>query len=181
MGLQEVKDEILNEAEEKAARIRDEGEKKADEIIESAEEEAEKIKDKTDREIKEEKEAMEKKEISRAEMNAKKRIQKARQEVVTETFKDFREKLEDLTDDQMQAFVEEAKQQANFDVNKIEGSEEFKEFVDTEFEEMDQKGLILESGDGKKSLNLTFDRLVDEFKRNYRGNVAQILFDEVKK
>ncbi|EHK01712.1 hypothetical protein HRED_07419 [Candidatus Haloredivivus sp. G17] len=82
MGLQEVKDEILNEAEEKASRIKEEGETEADEIIESAEQEAEQIKEDTKEEIEEEKQALKQKEISKAEMDAKKKVQHSRQKSV---------------------------------------------------------------------------------------------------
>ncbi|MEF8880602.1 MAG: hypothetical protein V5A72_02110, partial [Candidatus Nanohaloarchaea archaeon] len=64
---------------------------------------------------------------------------------------------------------------------KISGSEEFEEFVDKEFEEIEEQGLVLESMDGKKSLNLTFSRIVEDFKRNHRGETAKILFSEVEK
>ncbi|EHK00556.1 hypothetical protein HRED_03449, partial [Candidatus Haloredivivus sp. G17] len=43
------------------------------------------------------------------------------------------------------------------------------------------QGLLLESANGKKSLNLSFERIIEDFKRSYRGEVAEKLFDEVKK
>lgn len=170
----------MNEAEEKASRIKEEGEERADEIIESAEEEAEQIREEAETEIEEEKKALRKKEISKAEMDAKKKIQHSRQKSVEEVFKAFEEELDNLSDSQLESFVENAKDKANFEVERIAGSREFEEFVETDFEETEEQGLLLESANGEKSLNLSFERIVEDFKRNYRGQVAEKLFDEVK-
>lgn len=181
MGLQEVKDEILNEAEEKASRIKEEGETEADEIIESAEQEAEQVREEAKEEIEEEKQALKQKEISKAEMDAKKKVQHSRQKSVEEVFKAFEEELNGLSNSQLESFVKNAKDKANFEVEKITGSSEFEEFVDLDFEETEEQGLLLESANGKKSLNLSFERIIEDFKRSYRGEVAEKLFDEVKK
>ena len=180
MGLQEVKDEILNEAEQKASRIKEEGENEAEEIINDAEARAEKIKEENKEGIEKEKKALEKKKVSKAEMDAKKKIQEAKQDSVEKTFEAFSDRLNDLSDDELEAFVENAIEEANFEVENIQGSEEFEEFVEGEFEEIDEKGLILESSDGKKSLNLTFQRIIEDFRRNNRGDTAKILFDGVE-
>jgi V/A-type H+-transporting ATPase subunit E len=180
MGLQEVKDEILNEAEQKASRIKEEGDTEAEEIIADAEARAEKIKEENREKIEKEKEALEKKKVSKAEMDAKKEVQEAKQESVEKAFEAFSDELYELSDDQLKKFVESEMEEANFEVETVRGSEEFEEFVDEDFEEMDGKGLILESSDGKKSLNLTFDRIIEDFRRNHRGETAKILFDEVE-
>lgn len=180
MGLQEVKDEILNEAEQKASRIKEEGDSKAEEIITEGENRAEKIKEENREIIKKEKKALEKKKVSKAKMDSNKEIQEAKQESVEKAFKSFSDELDDLSDSQLQKFVDSAMDEANFEVERIQGPKEFEEYVDEDFEEMNEKGLILESSDGKKSLNLTFDRIIQDFRRNHRGEAAKILFDEVK-
>lgn len=181
MGLQEVKNEILNDAEQKASRIKEEGDEKAEEIIEDAEQKAERIKEESKEDIEKEKKALKRKELSKAEMEAKKKVQNAKQESVEDAFERFREQLKGLSDSQLEDFVDNAEEQANFEVEKVKGSEEFEDIIEKDFEQLSEKGLIMESADGKKSLNLAFPRIVDEFKRNHRGKVAKLLFDEVEK
>jgi|GEM_PF-529464 len=180
MGLQEVKDEILNEAEEKASRIKEDGEEQSDEIIESAEREAEQIREEVKREIEQEKQALRKKEISKAQMDAKKRIQESRQKTVESVFKAFEEELEGLSDSELEKFVENARDMADFEVNNVVGSKEFEDVVETDFEVMDEQGLILESENEEKSLNLSFDRIVDDFRKRHRGNIAKILIGDAE-
>ena len=179
MGLQEVKDEILNEAEKKSQELEKQGENKAEEIIEDAEKEAEKIVKVSREELENEKEKIRKKRTSKANMDAKQKIQKSKEKNVKKAFESFEEELNKLSESEREKFVENAKENANFNVGLVKGSEEFEEFVDQDFEEMESKGLILESSNGEKSLNLTFSRIRDEYEKNYRSNVAKKLFSEV--
>jgi len=176
MGLQEVKDEILNEAEEKAEQLRVEGDEEAQKIIQDAEEKAEQIEKESEENIDAEKEALRQKEISKANMEAKKKVQTSKESSVNKVFEKFGEELENLSEKDRETLLENAKAQAAFEVDSVKGSEEFEDLVD---EIIDEKGLILESSDGEKSLNLTFSRIQEEYRKNYRSDVARILFDEV--
>ena len=178
MGLQQVTDEILDEAEEKANEIKSEMESERDEIISEAEEKADGIVSEAEEEIEDEKQALKQKEMSKAKMESKQKIQEAKQGEITKVFEEFREGLEDLNKSEREALVENGKESANFEVGLIKGSEEFEDVVDEEFEEIDQKGIILESNDGSKSVNLTFDRIHQEFRKDHRSEVAQRLFDQ---
>ena len=178
MGLQQVTDEILDEAEEKANEIKSEMESERDEIISEAEEKADGIVSEAEEEIEDEKQALKQKEMSKAKMESKQKIQEAKQGEITKVFEEFREGLEELNKSEREALVENGKESANFEVGLIKGSEEFEDVVDEEFEEIDQKGIILESNDGSKSVNLTFDRIHQEFRKDHRSEVAQRLFDQ---
>lgn len=109
-------------------------------------------------------------------MEAKKKVQTSKESSVNKAFEQFGEELADLSKSDRESLLENAKEKANFEVETVKGSKEFEDLVD---EEIDEKGLILESGDREKSLNLTFSRIQEEYRKNYRGEVARILFEEV--
>lgn len=180
MGLKQVKEEILNEAQRKSKEIEKEGDEEAEEIIEKAEEKAEEIIESSKKEIREEKERLEKKQISKAKMDAKKKVQRTKEKSLKKTFSEFHQKLESLNEEERENFLDSAEQQANFNIGTIKASKEFESIVDEEkFEEISRRGVILESEKGEKSLNLTFDQICEDYKKNNRGNIAQILFKEV--
>ena len=179
MGLQEVKDEILNDAERKSQEIEEEGTERAEEIIEEAEEEANQIVEEAKKEAEEEKEKLRKKRISKANMEAKKKVQASKEKNVGKIFDKFEERLGDLSESDKKQFLENNIQGCNFEVGLVKGSEEFEGLVDTDFEQIDSKGVVLESSSGEKSLNLTFERIRDEYEKNYRSDVARKLFEEV--
>lgn len=178
MGLQEVKSDILEDAESKADRIVEEAEQEADEILEEARQEAKKIREKYEKELEQEKEDYRKKEISNAKMKARQKELEAKQEKMEEAFNTFREELEDLTDSEKQEYVENCLDSVNFEVGKVIGSSDFEEFVDTDFEEKDIDGVIVVSDDGTKRQNFTFDKIVQQFREEYRKKVAEKLFKE---
>lgn len=177
MGLEDVKSDILEEAEEKANRIVEEAEEEADEIVEEAEKEAEKIKAAAEEEVEQKKESMEKKTLSNARMKARELEQKEKQRQLDEVFKNFRERLEELDDEEREAFVDSCLDRAGFDVGKVKGGEEFEDAVSKEFEEEDIDGIILVSEDGERRMDFTFDRIVQNYRENHRKQVSEALFE----
>ena len=166
MGLEDVKNDIIEEAKQEK-----------NQILEEAEEKTEKIKEETEKEIKEEKSSMEKRAVSNANMEAKQRKLEAKQESIQEIFEDFREQLEQLSENEKQDFLNTAVEEADFEAGKVIGSSDFKDLAsDYEFEESDEKGVVLVSSDGERRVNFTFDKIVEDFKQDYRKQVADKLF-----
>ena len=181
MGLEEVKSDILNEAQQKSDEIIEEAEQEKQEILEEAEEEAEKIRAEVDEEIEDEKEALEKQELSNARMKAKQEKLSAKQKELDRAFNEFRNELEDLDEEERKAFVDNVVEGTDFEVAKIKGSEEFEDTVDErqiDFEVIDRPGVVLVSGDGSMRRDFTFDRIVENFRSEYRKDVAETLFPE---
>lgn len=182
MGLQDVKNEILEEAREKAQQLEQEAQQEADEITEEAEREAEKIKKQAEKEIEQEKEAERKKAISNARMKARKKRLEAKQEKIDQAFKNFSENIQDLEEDQKRRFVENTVEDADFNVEKAKASQKFKKAVEEnnlEFEEEEIDGFILLSSNGERSKNFSREKILQTFKDNYRKQVAKKLFAEV--
>lgn len=177
MGLEEVKDEILQEAEQEADRKVSEAEEEAEEIVEEAEKKAEKIREEEKEKLEEEKESLRKQEVSNARMSAKEEKLRAREENLSKAFEKFRERLENLEEDERQDFVEQCLEKVDFEVGKVIGNAEFEDAVDLDFEEKeDISGVIAVSEDGTRRQSFTFDKIVEQYKDRYRKEVAETLF-----
>lgn len=176
MGLEEVKNDILKEAEQKADKIVEEGEEKADEIVSEAEKEAEEIREEHREELEEEKESYRRKAVSNANMKAKQEKLKAREEKLDKVFEEFHEELKNMSSGDREDYVSSCLDRVEFEVGKVIGGEEFEGAVDAEFEEKDVEGIIVVSEDGTKRQNFTFDKIVQQFREDYRKDVANELF-----
>ena len=177
MGLEEIKSEILQEAEQKSDEIVEEAEEERDKIIEEAEEEAEQIQENIEEELKEEKQNYRKKALSSARMKAKEEKMKAKQDEIKEVFSEFRHYLDKLTEDEKKKFAQKCMERVDFDVAKVEGGSEFSDAVDVEFEENeDINGIKIFSEDGNRMQEFTFDKILKQMKDEHRKDVADILF-----
>ncbi|MFB6207933.1 MAG: V-type ATP synthase subunit E [Candidatus Nanohaloarchaea archaeon] len=178
MGLEDVKTDILNDAEQKAESIVQEAKDEKEEIIEEARTEAEKIRENAREEVEKRKEEMEREALSNARMEARNQKLEAQQEVLEEVFSDFREELSELSDSEKKQFVESCLDRAGFEIGKVMGGPGFEEHVSEEFEEIDSEGIIVVSEDGSRRKNFTFDKIVDNYRDRYRKEVAGELFEE---
>ncbi|QKQ98011.1 hypothetical protein GKQ38_00535 [Candidatus Nanohaloarchaea archaeon] len=180
MALEDVKSEVLNDAEEKANSIVEEAEEEAEEIREEAQQEAEKIEERVEKEIEEEKESIKKKGLANARMKAKEKKLEAKQNALNNVFDEFRDELSEKVDDNQEEFVTSCVEKADFDVGKIQGSEGLEDAVESEgydFEEIEDEGLVVVSEDGLKRLNFKLDKIVENYRENYRNQVAEKLFN----
>lgn len=177
MGLEEVKDEILQEAEQEASEIVEKAEEEAEKIKEEAREEAEQIREKHRKELEDEKESIRKQELSNARMKAKEEKLRAREESLSEAFESFEEKLRNLDGDEREGFVDSCLEKVEFNVGKVIGGSEFKDAVDVDFEEdQDINGIIAVSEDETRRQSFTFDKIIQQYRDQYRKQVAEKLF-----
>jgi len=64
-----------------------------------------------------------------------------------------------------------------FEVGKIVGSSEFEDAVDVDFEEKeDVQGIIVVSEDETRRQSFTFDKIIQQYRDEYRKQVAEKLF-----
>ncbi|EGQ42840.1 MAG: archaeal/vacuolar-type H+ ATPase subunit E [Candidatus Nanosalina sp. J07AB43] len=179
MGLEEVKSDILEEAQQKSDEIIGEAEEEEEEILEEASKESSKIKKEVNKELERKKDSLEKQELSNARMKAKQEKLKAKQKELERAFNEFRDDLSNLDEDERKSFVQNVIEETDFEVAKVKGSEEFEGLKeDVEFEEIEEEGIILESEDGSTRRDFTFDRIVENFREEHRKDVAEMLFPE---
>lgn len=177
MGLEEVKSDIIEEAEQKADKIIQEAEEKKEQLLDEAEEKADKIKQDSLDELEDEKKAYRKRAISNARMKAKEEKLEAREEFLSRAFEEFEEELGEMTEDDMQQYVESCLEKPEFSIGKVIGNERFEKFVDQEFEVKDDvEGLVVVSEDGNRRQDFSFGRIVEQYRNRYRKQVAEKLF-----
>lgn len=181
MGLEHVKDEIVEEARKEADQIIAEAEEEAEAILKDAEKEAEKIKENSKQELEEEKNSLEKRKISNANMKAKKQKLKAKEEKINEAFKDFKNQLESMPASDKEEFVKSCFELISFEIGSVKASEDFEDAVEAqgyEPEELEASGIILRSKDGERQQNFTVQKIVENYRENHRREVAQQLFNQ---
>lgn len=178
MGLEEVTNDILDEAQQKSNQIIDEAEKEAEAIVQEAEEKAEKIEEKAEEEIEEKKDSLRKKALSNARMKARGLRLQEKQAQLDSTFKEFRESISELDKAEREVFVDSCIKKAGFEVGKVKGPEEFENSVTVSFEQEDIDGIILVSEDGERQMDFTFDRIVKNYRENMRKEVSEVLFTD---
>lgn len=176
MGLDEIKSEILEEAEQKSDEIVEEAKQERKQIIQDAEEEAEEIREEMEEELEEQKETFRQKALSNARMKAKQEKMKAKQEKIDDTYQQFREYLKDLSKSEKEEFAENCLEKVDFEVGKVKGGDQFEDAVDTEFEEADIDGIIVFSEDGNRRQEFTFDKILEQYRDRFRKDVADTLF-----
>lgn len=175
MGLEQVKNEILQEAKEKADEIESEGKEEKKEILAEAEETIEEIEEEHEEKLEEEKEELEKQILSKARMNAKKSKLETKQKETEKVFEDFEREITEMVKEDSSTFVENCLEKADFNVETVRGSEVFSNEATQrgfEFEEIDSEGLELVSEDGSRSISFKIDDIVKEFKNRYRKEVS---------
>lgn len=177
MGLKEVKDDILKDAEKTAEEIVQEARDEREQIISDAETEAEKIREKAEKELEKEKESLEKRKISNARMNARREKLEKKQEYIDRAYEEFRDRLDDLTDEQKESFVESCLEEVNFDVGAVKASDGFADAVSGhEVEEIDEPGVVVVSENGERRQDFTLDKIVQNYRSKNRQDVANVLF-----
>lgn len=177
MGLEEVKNEILEEAESKASGIVEDAESEADKIRKEAEEKAEEIKEQHEEELEDQKGSLRKQGLSNARMKSKEEKLRAREESLSEVFQEFEEMLEDLDEDDRESFVTNCLDNVEFDVGKVIGGKEFEDAVDEDFELNEEiEGIVVVSENGDRRQSFTFDKIIQDFRDEYRKQVAEKLF-----
>jgi len=178
MGLEDVKNEIIEDAKQEKKQLLEDAQEEADEIISEGEEKADKIRTEAEEEVEEKKKALEQRTESNANMEAKKIKLEAKQNLIQDTFEEFRERLENLSEDEKRGFVQNAVENAGFKVGTIRGSKSFSGIVkDYDFEEVDEEGIVLISEDGERRVNYMYDKILEDFKQDYRKKVAERLFN----
>ena len=181
MGLEQVKDEIVEEARKEADKIIAEAEEEADAIVEDAETEAEKIRENAKQELEEEKSSLEKRKISNANMKAKKQKLKAKEEKINEAFKDFKHELESMAASDKEEFVGSCFDLVSFEIGSVKASEDFEDAVESKGydpEELEESGIVLKSQDGERQQNFTIQKIVENYRENHRRAVAKQLFNQ---
>lgn len=181
MGLDEVRDEIINEAESRATVIREEAEARKEELLEEARTKAEEIVDEAKEAAEQDVDALRKKKLSSARMQAKKQRLAAREELLDDVYAQFRERVQAIDDESEAELLEQALDRLDddIDIGTVYTRSEHQDLADQygEFAEKDIRGMIVETADGSRRFDMRFDEIAEQTINENRKAVAEVLFE----
>ncbi len=181
MGLEQVKNEILNEAETRANKIIEEAEEQRDELLSEAEEKADRIVSDAEQDAENEAQALRQKRLSAARMQAKRKRLEAREDLLEQVYDQFRERVQDLDEDREEELIENALESLSDDIEigTVYASAAHEDLAEQygDFEEKDITGIIVESADGSQRFNMQFDDVADHVIDENQQAVSKVLFE----
>lgn len=180
MGLEEVKEEILNNARDDSNKLVEEAKKEAQEITNKAKKRISDYKTK----LKDDKEKLignlEKMKTAQARSEAKKLILDKKKELIDSVFEKTKQKLAALSDSErkkhIQTLIEKAKNE--IEITTVYCNKKDKNFLqDFKCEETDIiGGVIVENKDKSIRIDYNFETLLDNTKENSLQEIAKRLF-----
>ncbi|MBI1969690.1 hypothetical protein HYS48_03260 [Candidatus Woesearchaeota archaeon] len=183
MGLEEVKKEILEKADQEARRILEEGKREAAAVLQKAKEKATEEEKVAKEETAKILEGIERQELSMARFEAKKILLDKKKEVLEAAFAEAGEKLKRLDaksrEKYTHALLERAKEAMQVAV--VHGREEDKATIQkmksVQYKKRDiLGGIIAENAAGDVSEDYSFEELLREIREKYIEEIARTLF-----
>lgn len=180
MGLEEVKKEILDEAQQEADRIIGEGEKEAESIVSQAKQKAEEYREDVKADTERVLDTVERRALGTASFDVKKHTLDEKNDIIDEVMENVVERLRSESESKrkklLQALLKKAKDE--IDVGTVYVNKQDKKLltgVDVKVADI-KGGLIAETKDGSVSVDLSFDEIIDEIRKNELEDINQRLF-----
>ncbi len=181
MGLEQVKDEILNEAETRANTIIEEAEARRDELLSEAEEKASSIVEEAENKAENEAESIRRKRLSAARMEAKRKRLEAREDILDDVYEQFKERVQNLDSERESELIENALESLSDDIEigTVYVSPDHKSVANRygDFKEKDVRGVIVETADGSRRFDMRFEKVAEHVIRENRQDVSKVLFE----
>lgn len=182
MGLEKVKKEILNQAEQEAERILDEAEQQADELTASAKKQAEQIKEQAREKGNKQAHLLKREQLASANMKARQKEMEAKQEMIDQVFQQLEEEILSLSKKERKKLVKSAINRVSreTDIGTVYTSSDLvsdvENMVDAQVEEDDIQGVIIEDKSGNTRYDYTFQTVLENIKNSSRKETASQLF-----
>ena len=184
MGLDEVKKQLIEDAQKQARLFVDEAKKEAKKILADAEAEAKQyelqLKVNTEKML----EAAEKRESAAAEFGGKRLVLDIKKSILLDTIEVAKKKMLQLSSEQKKVILQRMldKAQKEIEVKTVYLNMNDMSFIKnkgiTVKEAVICGGMIAETGDGKVSINWGFDATIDQVKEKYLREISEVLFSE---
>lgn len=180
MGLEAVKEEILNSAKEQANSMTSEARKESSRIEKETEKKIEEMQAKSEMETKKAFDIIKRQELASAELENKKMLLEAKKQIIDAAFAEARKKLENLDDKKREAIMKRLLERAKSEIEaaKIYCSKrdaKLAKGIATQNAEM-IGGLIAENKDGTIRIDYTFDTMLQNIKERELQNISKLLF-----
>lgn len=180
MGLETVKDEILNSAKSQANAMLAEARKESSRIAAEAEKKTEEIKAKSEAETKRIMDTIKRQEMSSAELESKKMLLEAKKQIVEAVFADARKKIESLPDKKREELLKKLLEKAKKDIEiaYVYCSGKDSKFIkgfDVQSADI-IGGLIAENSERTIRVDYSFETLLQGIKENELQSISKLLF-----
>ena len=185
MGLEEVKQDILEEAEKSASEIISKASKEAEEIIAKADEEAHKLDEVSKEEYDKELASLEKKELAVAKLEAKKYLFDKKKEIMNMMVEAAKKEILNMPKTNKEPLLKGlvSKAEKEFPIAYIYCNESeisiVKKYVKKSVNVLSEKisgGIIAENLDKTLRIDYSYDTLFNDIYEKQLHNLAQILF-----
>ena len=180
MGLETIKEEILNIAREQANYLTAEARKEANRIMKEAENNIASMKEKSEAETKKMLDTIKRQELASAELENKKILLEAKKEIIENAFAEARKQLENLDDKRREAALKRLLDKAK---NEMEIANVCCNKKDAKFlKESNPEpaniigGLMAENREKTIRIDYSFDSMLESIKESELQNISKALF-----
>lgn len=185
MGLEKVKDEILDKAKKDAEQIIRKAKEEEMLIIKEAEQKIKDMMEAAEQEISKLLETMKSKEMASIQLESKKMLLEAKKEAINQVFADVRKKFKALSNKKKEQYIKKLLDKAKTEINvkHIYCSKEDSKFVKDLLKsgvEVNEVailgGIIVENEDKSMRVDYSYETLLNNVKEVYLQDIAKILF-----
>ncbi|MBI3036217.1 hypothetical protein HYY73_00450 [Candidatus Woesearchaeota archaeon] len=185
MGLEKVKQEILERAKAEADKAVDDAKSEAKAVMKSAEKQVTVYERVMEEDLEALSNAVKRREVASAELELKKQLLSAKSGLIEGVFGEARKKLGSLSDKKREshitALLDSARKEMNVSVVQCSGKDA--RFLDSSGLKVVRNdsmlgGIIAESPDGKLRIDYSYETVLGQVKSKVLGDVAKILFGQ---
>lgn len=180
MGLETVKEEILNSAKEQSSSMLSEARKEANRILRETEKKIEEFRVKSDADAKKAMDTLKRQELASAELDNKKMLLEAKKQAIENVFYEARKKLENMDDKKRELTFRKLLDKAKSEIEIADiycNKKDAKSFKGLNVRPLDMiGGLIAENKEGTVRIDYSFDTMLQGIKEIELQNINKILF-----
>jgi len=184
MALNDVKDKILEEAQERAKQLHQEAEEEVQKLHDSVDHELQDYEKKLRVNAQRMVESSEKREIAAAEFEGKRLLLDKRKELISAVIRAAEKKLVDMSDAQRSQLLGKLLKNAQKEIsvkrvfvneNDVQLLQKHATGLDVMKRDMDG-GLITENSDGTIRVDYSFDTMLTDIRQRYIREISEVLF-----
>lgn len=180
MGLEAVKEEILDGAKQQANSLIAEARKEANRVTKEAERKIEKILEKSESEAKVMMDMIKRQELASAELENKKMLLAAKKEMIESVFNEARKKLESLNEKKKEVLVKKLleKAKSEMEIGSVYCNKNDAKFLKDFSPETASilGGIMAENKERTIRIDYSFDSMLQSLKESELQNVSKALF-----
>jgi len=178
MGIEKIKEEILEKAASAEKEILAEASKKVDEIKKDSSEKIKAVQQEFNHRLSIEKKQIESKEVSLANLESQKLEFETKKEILDKVYKEAFDKIKRMSKKDRSPLIKSLLDKASkeIDVAAVYVNDIDKEFVDESASLDTEGGVICETKDGNVRIDYTFKTLFEDLKEKTIKEVSKLLF-----